>query len=118
MKHIAFLLAISLFSCADTKNNQMIIGQWTGASWYVDGKPSGHNAAATGFSFDEKGNYSFNYAGTLEKGTYKVENNMLFTRPAGQNEIMVKIAKLTSDTLVFDMNRGGTAEVLTLLRKK
>ncbi len=118
MKAIVFFIALFLLSCADTKNNQMIIGQWTGISWDVEGKPSGHNATATSFSFDEKGNYSFNYAQTEEKGTYKVENNMLFTRPAGQHEIMVRIAKLTNDSLVFDMNRGGTAELLTLLRKQ
>ena len=42
---------------------------------------------------------------------------MLFTKPEGQAEIMVKISKLTNDSLVFDMNRGGTVEVLTLLKK-
>ncbi|MFZ1530081.1 MAG: lipocalin family protein [Ferruginibacter sp.] len=118
MKYLILLFAFFLFSCADTKNNQMIIGHWKAASWFVDGKPADHNIAATSFSFDDKGNYSFNYAGTEEKGSYKVENDMLFTHPSGQNEIMVKIAKLTADSLVFEMNRGGTAEVLTLLRNK
>jgi hypothetical protein len=33
-------------------------------------------------------------------------------------EIMVKIAKLTSDSLVFEMNRSGTAETLILLKSK
>lgn len=118
MKPISILLAFFLFSCADTKNNQMIIGNWEGASWLVNDQPAGRNTAETAFSFDDKGHYSFSYAGTLEKGSYKVENDMLFTRPEGQNEIMVKIAKLTNDSLVFEMNRGGTEEVLTLLRKK
>ncbi len=118
MKYFILLFTLFLFSCADTKNNKMIIGHWAGANWLVDGKPSGLNAAATSFIFDDKGNYSFNYAGTEEKGSYKVENDMLFTRPSGQNEIMVKIAKITADSLVFEMNRGGTAEVLTLLRNK
>ncbi len=43
---------------------------------------------------------------------------MLFTRPADQQEIMVKIAKLTMDTLIFDMNRSGQTELLTLRRDK
>ena len=42
---------------------------------------------------------------------------MLFTTALKQNEIMVKIMKLTKDSLVFDMNRGGQPETLTLLKK-
>ena len=41
---------------------------------------------------------------------------MLFTKPAGEKEIMVKIAKLTGDSLIFDMNRSGQSETLILTR--
>ena len=112
------LILILFASCANTEYNQLIIGSWKGSEWLIDGKPSNRNTAETYFTFDEKGNYSFSYAGTEEKGTYKVENKMLFTKPANQQEIMVKINKLTADSLVFDMNRSGVAELLTLLRKK
>ncbi|MGG9971965.1 lipocalin family protein [Ferruginibacter sp. SUN002] len=121
-KSISILSIVSvlfiLISCGDTTNNKLIIGSWQGAEWLVNGQPSDNNAKATSFTFNEKGDYTFNYGGVIEKGTYKVENAMLFTTPEKQQEIMVNITKLTNDSLVFDMNRGGQPETLTLLRKK
>ncbi len=114
----ALLFLLLLQSCGNTENNKMIIGSWAGSEWMVDGKPSGHNAAETYFTFNEKDEYSFEYAGNKEKGSYKIENNMLFTTPSGEREMMVKITKLTKDSLVFDMNRSGQAETLILLRKQ
>jgi len=107
IKNCFFTVAIIFFpSCANTENNKKIVGRWAGIEWL----------SKASFNFDEKGNYSFEYAGNKEEGTYKVENDMLFTKPANQQEIMVKIFKLTTDSLVFDMNRGGQAERLTLRR--
>ena len=112
-----FILFIS--SCGNnSENNKLVIGNWSGSEWLVDGQPSSHNALETHFTFDDKGNYTFTYSGTEEKGTYKIENEMLFTKPANQQEIMVKITKLTKDSLVFDMNRSGAAEILTLIRNR
>ena len=120
MKSIKFILTalfISIFfSCGSTENNKLIIGKWIGSEWLIDGKSSNRNTAETHFIFDEKGNYSFIYEGTEEKGTYKIENDMLFTKQANQQEIMVKISKLTKDSLIFNMNRSGTSEMLTLLK--
>jgi heat shock protein HslJ len=114
----AFVLTSFLFSaCADTKNNQLIIGKWKGAQWESNGKTLDRNVASTYFSFDEKGTYTFENNGNIEAGTYKVENDNLFTKPKDQQEMMVKITKLTGDSLVFDMNRSGMAETLTLLKK-
>lgn len=115
---LIFLLVFSLASCGESENSRLIVGSWSGTEWLVDGKPSGKNAKATEFSFEENGNYSYNYAGNVEKGTYKVEKNSLFTKPEGELEMMVKIAKVTSDSLVFDMSRGGRPETLILLKKK
>lgn len=112
---ICFVL---LSSCGDTTNNKLIIGNWQGTEWLVNGAPSTNNAAGTSFSFNEKGAYSFNYLGNIEKGTYKVENDMLFTTPENQQEIMVNITTLTKDSLVFSMNRGGQPETLILVKKK
>ncbi len=104
-------------SCADTENNKLIIGQWQGIEWLENGKPSELNASGTTFNFTDKGMYTFDYGSNREKGTYKVENDMLFTTPENQTEIMVKISKLTNDSLVFEMNRSGGQERLTLLRR-
>ena len=113
------LLSSILFfvSCTDNKNAALIKGKWTGVEWLVDGSASSYNAPGTVFEFEDKGKYSFTYNGAVETGSYKVENDMLFTTPEKQTEMMVKIAKLTTDTLVFEMNRSGAAEKLTLVRK-
>ena len=106
-----------LTSCADTKNNKIIIGKWHATTWEANGKPLSRNVETTYFTFTEKGTYTFENAGTLEDGTYKVEIDNLFTTAKGKNEIMVKIVKATNDSLVFDMNNGGQAETITLLKK-
>ena len=118
-KVIGYLLAFMVFtclSCVDTKNNKLIIGYWTGSQWTVNGKPSANKATGTHFSFDSTGNYLYEYPGYTEKGSYKVEHDMLFSTPFNQREIMVKILKLTADSLVFEMNREGQAEQLTLIK--
>ena len=114
---MVFAGLICFSSCGNKENNKMIIGNWSGQEWLVNGSPSNRNVRETHFTFDDKGNYSYTYSGTKENGTYKVENDMLFTKPGDQQEIMVKIKKLSDDTLIFDMNRSGQTELLTLVRK-
>jgi len=115
-KALPFFLLLA--SCSSNSvNNKLIIGNWVGAAWTVDGQEKNIDAQTARFSFDDKGNYTLQLLENKEEGTYKVENDMLFTTPAKQQEIMVKITKLTKDSLVFDMNRSGQAESLTLLRK-
>ena len=117
------LIALNVFaillltSCSDTKNNKLIIGKWKGTQWDSNGKTLERNVETTFFNFDEKGTYNFENNGNIESGNYKVENDNLFTTPKGQQEMMVKITKLTADSLVFDMNRSGMAETLTLVKK-
>ena len=118
-KTFMLIATITFFStCGNTETNKLIIGKWSGKEWLINGSPSNRNVAETHFTFDEKGNYTYTYSATVEKGTYKVENDMLFTKPGNQQEIMVKITKLNKDTLIFDMNRGGQPELLTLVRDK
>jgi Lipocalin-like domain len=117
---ICFLLmGLLLSSCTgETKNNKLILAYWQGSSWVSNGKILDRNVTSTNFTFNEKEIYRFENNGNIETGTYKVENDNLFTKPEGQEEIMVKISKLTTDSLVFDMNRGGQAETLTLIKQK
>ena len=110
-------LLLTFCSCGDTTNNKLIIGKWNATEWLVNGVASETNAVGTSFTFYDKGDYTFTHTSHVEKGTYKVENEMLFTTPDNQEEMMVKIEKLTKDSLVFGMHRGGQEEVLTLIRK-
>ncbi len=119
IKQFKFLLiTLLLVSCqVENKNGKMIVGNWRGVAWFINNEPSKYNAALTTFNFTDSGTYIFTYDATVEKGSYKVENEMLFTKPTNQQEIMVKIVKLTADSLIFDMNRGGQPEQLILLKK-
>ncbi len=113
----AFLAFLLIMSCNSTEKNKLLFGHWTGVEWLVGDQPSTHTPGDVTFTFDEAGRYTFSYQGTTENGTYYTNNNQLFTTPDGGIKIMVKIPKLTQDTLVFDMNRGGQAERMTLIRK-
>jgi hypothetical protein len=118
MRTFIIVITFILASCNNSENEKLLIGSWSGAEWLVEGKPSGKNALQTEFTFADDGKYTYNYVGNIEKGTYKVEKDNLFTKPEGGLEMMVKIGKLTADTLVFDMSRGGRPETLLLVRKK
>ncbi len=105
------------FACEDIKQNKLIIGNWIGVEWLIGGTPSTSNPKNATFTFTEKGDYVYNNAGSTEKGTFRVSESKLFTTPDGQQEIAVGILKLTTDSLVFQMKRGGQLETLTLIKK-
>lgn len=112
----SFLMLV-IAACNNAGNDKLLLGKWNGAEWLIDGKPSNYDVKNTFFNFDSTGHYTFDYSGNNEKGTYKLENEMLFTTPDNEKEIMVKITKQTKDSLVFEMNRSGQPEQLTLIRK-
>ena len=121
MKIFSAIILLSIFcnSCnTENKNAPLIIGNWQAVQWLAAGKPSTHDPSATFFTFDNKAAYTFTYQGTVEKGTYKVDNTSLYTTAENQQEIMVNIAKLTTDSLIFEMNRGGQSETIFLIKKK
>ena len=122
MKKINFLLFLFGFSfilnsCTNSENKSRLAGEWQGVKWLVGGNPSNYDVKQVHFKFAMDGGYSSDFGGDKEKGTYIVRDDKLYTTPDDQLEIMVKIAELTKDTLVFDMNRSGQAEILTLIRK-
>jgi|SRR5687768_10542304 len=114
---ILILLTSVILACTDKKHQEFIIGHWTGVDWKVENQPSQYSAGDASFTFDANGNYSFDYAGSGEKGIYSISNNQLFTTPEGGIKMMVKVITLTPDTLILDMNRGGQAEQITLVKK-
>jgi hypothetical protein len=116
----SILLFVSLMAaisgCFSTVDASLLEGEWKGTEWLIGDQPSSHQATATYFSFQKK-TYTYTYGDFSESGKYHVANNELFTTPEGGMRIMVKIVKLTEDSLVMDMNRSGQAERLTLVRK-
>lgn len=109
-------LCITLFACQQPIDKKMLIGDWKGAQWLIQGQTADYDATSTFFSFQEDGTYTYRYTDMEEKGKYFVSRNELITTPDGGIKMMVKLEKLTSDSLVMNMNRGGTSETLTLVR--
>ncbi len=112
-----FILCLMAISCINTSNKALLVGDWKGVEWLVGGNPSDYDAKQVHFNFANNGGYSSEFGADKEKGTYILRDDKLYTTPEGQLEIMVEIAKLTKDSLVFNMNRSGQAETLTLIRK-
>jgi predicted secreted protein len=110
------LMSLFFISCSYNPNNELIIGQWKAVSWLADETPKNINIDAVHFVFDSLGNYTFQYPGNMEKGTYKIEKNMLFTKAEGQLEIMTRLEKITKDSIILSMQNGNTPERLTLIR--
>jgi hypothetical protein len=110
------LFSLLTFSCIHSENKALLVGAWNGTEWLANGVPGGTDAAQVKFRFQADGGYAANFGSYTEEGTYILREDKLYTRPKGQLEIMVRIAKLTQDSLVFEMNRGGQAETLTLIR--
>jgi hypothetical protein len=107
-------LAFSFANCGhDLGYQNAIQGKWLATHW----------ATASGERPVENVNFDFHgetYNAKLglkdETGSFRLDGDKLYTTAEGQQEIMVKIMRLTADSLVFEMNRGGTQEVLTLKR--
>ena len=123
MHHLKFgiLLACTLgllLSCTEKVDKKLLPGDWQGVQWIVAGMGGEIDASTAVFSFKEDGHYTYSYNDAKEKGKYYVVNGELYTTPDGGTKMMVKIEKLTQDSLVFNMNRGGQSETLTLLRAK
>ena len=113
---ILLLMTITCTSCFDAKKKKLILGEWVGVEWISGSSPIPVNPQDAKFTFRDNGEYSLQFEGNVEKGKYAYANNQLFTTPEGGIRMMVKIEKLTQDTLIFNMNRGGQPEKLTLVR--
>ena len=117
---LLFTFALTLFSCKqDDSIKQQLIGQWKGVIWTVGGKDAGRNVKSISFEFQDNYTYATSYEDQSEKGTFRLSGDKLYTTADAKNKIekMVKIAAISTDTLVMDMNRMGDAEQLTLIKK-
>lgn len=106
-------LSVSFANCGQDLGYQAAIqGQWEATHWAM---ANGETRPVESVSFDFNGEaYSAKLGQKDEVGSFRIDADKLYTTADGQKEIMVKIMKLTPDSLVFEMNRGGVQEVLTL----
>lgn len=120
MKNFIFVLSISLFVIACKLNDKtpLLYGQWKGISWKVNGVESDRNAKSVKFQFNDDRTYSTSYESEAEHGVYRLNFANLYTTGENKIEKMVKLATLTADSMIMDMNRAGTSEQMTLVKTK
>lgn len=116
-KSLLIGILMAFVACKQDDKSPLLYGKWQGASWTVSGQESGRDAAAVQFEFVADGSYSAVYGGQQEKGSFRLSGDKLYTTGENKIEKMVRLSKIAADTLVMDMNRVGTAEVLVLVKK-
>ncbi len=123
MKYLIVILLTILMicSCQSEDKTPLLIGTWQGVSWTIGGKDSGRKASNARFVFNVDNTYAARFEGDNEKGTFRLRSDgKLFTTAEGSTKIekAVKLAKITADTIVMNMNRGGDREQLILVKVK
>lgn len=118
IKHSGLFLGIIflfLMSCNPyAEYGTKIVGKWNGVKWATSSESV--DLSTTQFNFMKNGQYTSNFVGNKEKGIYRVEWDRLYTHNEGDDEIVVQIQSITSDTLKIGMNRSGTLETLILAK--
>ncbi len=104
--------ALFYFSCGKELADD-IIGTWDTISWTVEGAEK-TNEMAVKFIFNGDKTYEARYGSKVEKGTYRVFGRNLYTTEQGKLEKLVKFDFDENLNLIFNMNRVGTAEQMTL----
>jgi|AntRauTorckE5430_2_1112549.scaffolds.fasta_scaffold50232_2 hypothetical protein len=121
MKNLLFFTALitvfTLSSCEPAENdNEQIHGKWQAISWEVAGVETLGEDATVVFDFKSDDTYVASSGSSEEAGIYRLETNNLYTTAKGQIEKMVAIKLSSIDTMVMDMNRAGTPELMTLVK--
>jgi len=113
------ILIFSVFiicSCADKYSKTDMYGNWSVSMWQeeVSGKLISNKMD---MEFKADGMYAIDYGAKKEAGKYWISGEYLHTEADGKSEMSVRILNLTTDSLEFQMNRGGAMEHVILLKK-
>ena len=112
--YLAFLIFCFAGCGHDLGYQTTIQGKWQVTNWTTG---NGQARPVESVNFDFHGDtYNAKLGDREEAGNFRINGDKLYTKAEGQQEIMVKIQKLTADSMVFEMNRGGVAEVMTLTK--
>lgn len=111
------LLLTILFSCKENDYIKLILGSWQCVQWDVADKTNAINPENVSFKFNSDKTYEYHNSSLNEAGTYKISGNKLYTTPKGELEMAVEIVKISKDSMVFNMSRGGMPEMMVLVKK-
>lgn len=112
-------LTILLFnSCENPEQYKKITGHWECIHWTSVENPN--NRCREGnvyFKFQENKTYESRLGQTVDKGSYKLNENSLTVSPENKLDIKVDMLKLNDDTLSLLMNSGGIEERMILVKR-
>jgi hypothetical protein len=117
-KGILVVVILLIVSCNDLKYADDIVGDWECTSWIETATSNDKCDNNAYFSFESDNTYTSKVGAQETKGTYKIVDGLLYSKPEGKLEIAVEIKSLNADTLSFTMSRSGNEEILTLVKKQ
>lgn len=119
MKNSIFLLQflfLALISCNSQYDEAFLVGNWEKSEWkIIDTGEDITNPLR--FKFLSDGRYKVSYGTEMESGNYWISGEYLHTVEDEMAEKKVKIVRLTNDSLIFEMNRGGQLELVKLFKQ-
>ena len=107
MKNIlAFILFCFLAGgCKTDDKTSLLIGQWQGVSWKVNGKESDRSPEAVEFTFNKDKTYNTAYESEFEKGTFRLAGDKLYTTGENKIEKMFEPSIYSQSQMVWALHR-------------
>lgn len=120
MKKLLFLsiLMAGFVSCEPGENdNEQIHGIWEAISWTRADAETLDESTIVTFEFKVDDTYeAIANEVTQEAGIYRLEGSNLYTTQTGKAEKMINLELPSLDTMVMNMNRSGTKEMIKLVK--
>ncbi|MEM9824210.1 MAG: hypothetical protein AAF985_24205 [Bacteroidota bacterium] len=114
------LFGLFLMACQPAIDPQLLHGEWKAAHFIENGVASDIDLRNVLFTFNADGTYAYHGTFQLEEsGRYYLTGKLLYTTDTTANQSIeksVKIAKITKDSMYFQMNAGGIPQIFKLYK--
>ena len=118
---MTFFALILFFISCNKLDQTLLHGTWKGAAMLEKGKQVDKGAEQAVFQFFPNQTYTYEMAYHKEAGRYRTVENKLYTTDTTNQERLekvVRVSKLTTDSLYLEMNMGGIPQVLQCYKAK
>jgi hypothetical protein len=109
------ILVCVVSACASSLDASYLPGFWKTVEWKVVSSGQVIDNQMD-FLFTTNDRYAVDYGSQREKGSFYLAGEYLHTKEDGALEKSVRVTKLTMDSMIFEMNRAGSIEVVTLIK--
>ncbi len=115
------LLSLLFSACEPPIDNTLLLGQWQAVAM-VEADKVNEDITDIRFNFSDADTYTYQGGPSYqEAGHYRIQGDLLYstdTLAQQRVEKVVRIIKLTSDTLFLQMNKGGLDQEMRLVKSK